>query len=96
MVFVCLIGISRACSRMRVENLDIEEGLAESRAPQAVCFDIEASIVFSGSSSVVKAFALQRLKVGLDFNIVANLVHEACKGVLNFVMSLMSESSFDV
>ena len=79
---------------MWVENLDIEKSPAESRTPKSVCFDVKASIVFSGSGFVVKAFALQRLKVGLDFDIVANFIHEIREGVPNFVMSLMCESTF--
>ena len=60
---------------MGVEKFYIEKGSAES------------SVIFSSGCFVAKAFAFQRLKFRLCFNIMAYFIHECLKGIVIFFMS---------
>ena len=72
---------------MRVENFYIVKGSAESASPESLCLAVKSSVIFSSGCFVVKAFAFQRLKFRLYFNIMAYFVQECRKGIANFIMS---------
>ena len=72
---------------MGVENFYIEKGSAESAYPESIFLDVKSSVIFSSGCFVVKAFAFQRLKFRLYFNIMAYLVQECRKVIANFIMS---------
>ena len=71
---------------MGVKNFYIERGSAESASPEFICLDVNSSVIFSSGCFVVKAFAFQRLKFWLYFNIMAYFVQECSKGIANFIM----------
>ena len=56
---------------MGVENFYIEKGSAESASPESICLDVKSSVIFSSGFYDMKAFAFQRLKFRLYFNIMA-------------------------
>ena len=72
---------------MEVEKFYSEKGSAESASPESICFDVNSSVIFSGGCFAVKAFAFQRLKFRLYFNIMADFVQECRKSIANFLMS---------
>ena len=72
---------------MGVENFYIEKGSAESASPASICLDVKSSVIFSSGCFVVKAFAFQRLKFWLYFNVMAYFVQEGRKGIANFIMT---------
>ena len=72
---------------MEVENFYIEKGSAESASPESIFLDVNSNVIFSSGCFVVKAFAFQRLKFWLYFNIMAYFVQECRKGIANFIMS---------
>ena len=54
---------------MGVENFYIEKASADSASPESMCLDGKSSVIFKSGCFVVKAFAVQRLKFRLYFNI---------------------------
>ena len=72
---------------MGVESFYIEKSSAESTSRESICLDVMSSVIFSSGCFVVKAFAFQRLKFRLHFNIMAYFVQECRKDIANFIMS---------
>ena len=87
MIFVGVRYSFGAGFSMWVENFYIEKGSAESAYPESICLDVKSNVIFSSGCFVVKAFASQRLKFRLYFNIMAYLVQECRKVIANFIMS---------
>ena len=87
MIFVGVRYSFGAGFSMRVENFYIKKVSAESASLVSICLDVKSSVIFSSGCFVVKAFAFQRLKFRLYFNIMAYFVQECIKGIANFFMS---------
>ena len=87
MIFVGVRYSFGADFSMRVEKFYTEKGSAESCSPESICLDVKSSVIFSSGCFVVKAFAFQRLKFRLYFNIMAYFAQECRKGIANFIMS---------
>ena len=87
MIFVGVRYRFRAGFSMGIENSYIKKGSAESASPKSICLDVKSSVNFNGGCFVVKAFAFQRLKFRLYFNIMAYFVQECRKVIANFIMS---------
>ena len=79
---------------MGVESFYIEKGSAVSTSRESICLDVKSSVIFSNGCFVMKAFAYQRLKFRLYFNIMAYFVQECRKGIANFIMTEVSVSTF--
>ena len=86
-IFVCIFYGLRAALRMRVENLHIEESAIKAGAPQTVCLDVQSSVIISGGGITREDFSIERLKFWLYLYIVANVIHQVCKHISNFVVS---------
>ena len=86
-IFVCIFYSLRAILRMRVENLHIEESAIKAGAPQTVCLDVQSSVIISGGGITRENFSIERLKFWLYLYIVANVIHQVCKHISNFVVS---------
>ena len=72
---------------MWVESFYIEKSSTVSAAPESICLDVKSSVIFSSGCIVVKAFAFQRLKFRLYFNIMTYFIQECRKGIASFIMS---------
>ena len=91
--FVCSANVFWACSCVRIEDLDVKEGLRESILPQTICSNVEAGIVISCGSSICEGFALQSLKTRLDFDIVAYFV-QIGEGITDVIVSDVGVTTF--
>ena len=87
MIFVGNRYSFRAGFSMGVVKFYVEKSSAESASPEFICLDVKSSVIFSSGCFVVKAFAFQRLKFKLYFNIMAYFVQECRKGIANFIVS---------
>ena len=86
-IFVCIFYGLRAALRVRVENLQFEENAIKAGAPKIVCFDFQSSVIISSVGITRENFSIEQLKYWLDLDIVANLIHQVCKHVSEFVGS---------
>ena len=86
-IFVCIIYGLRAALCMRVENLHIEESAIKAGAPQTVCLDVQSSVNISSGGITQENLSIERLKFWLNLDIVANVIHQVCKHVSDFVVS---------
>ena len=87
LIFVGVRYTFSAGFSMRFKKLYIKKGSAESASPEYICLDVKSSVIFSSGCFVVKAFAFQRLKFRLYFNIMAYLVQECRKGIAKLISS---------
>ena len=71
----------------RVEKLHIEESANKAGAPQTVCLDVQSSVMISSGGITRENFSIGRLKFWLYLDIVANVIHQVCKQVSDFVVS---------
>ena len=69
---------------MGVENFYIQKGSTESASQDFTCLDVKSSVIFSSGCFNVRAFAFQRLKFRLYFNIKAYFVQECRKNIAKY------------
>ena len=86
-IFVCIFYGLRAALRMRVENLHIEDSAIKAGAPQTFCLEVQSSVIISSCGTSRENFSIERLKFWLYLDIVANVIHQVCKHVFDFVVS---------
>ena len=77
----------RAALHVRVENLHIEESAIKAGAPQSVFFDVQSSVIISSGGITRENFSIERLKFWLYLDIVANVIHQVCKHISDFVVT---------
>ena len=86
-IFVCIFYGLRAALRVRVENLHIEGSAITVRTPQTVCLDVQSSVIISSGGITRENFSIERLKFWLYVDIMADVIHQVCKHVSDFVVS---------
>ena len=82
-IFLCIFYGLRAALCVRVENLRIEEN-----AIKAADFlpDVQLRVIISSGGITQENFSIGRLKFSLHLDIVANVIHQVCKHVFDFVV----------
>ena len=93
-IFVCIFYGLRAALRVRVENFHIEENAIRAGAPQTGCLDVQSSVIISSGGITREHFSVERLKFWLHLGIVANVIHQVCKHVSDFVVSYVRIPAF--
>ena len=75
-------------------NFHIKELSAEAWIEETISFDIQSSVVINSGSSIPEGFPLQRLKTGLYFDIIADLIEQVGKRVTDVIVSYVRIATF--
>ena len=86
-IFVCIFYGLRADLCLRVENLHIKESAIKSGAPQTLCFVVHSSVIINSGGITRENCSIDRLRFWFYLDIAANVIHQVCKHVSDFIFS---------
>ena len=81
---------------MRVENLHIKESAIKAGAPQTVSFDVQSSVIISSGGITRENFSIERLKIWLYLDIVANVIQSVVKGTDFLIYEAITAGGYNI
>ena len=87
MIFVRFYGVFLAWHGNWVKDFHVKEVTAETEPPKALRFNVQSRVLISVGCFVYKRIDLKKLKSRLNFNIVANVMHDFSKSVPDLIVS---------